>query len=482
MLEQDWRSRRRPRRRRGRWRTAGDGEGPRPLGRTRLDDGFQAAVGGDRGPDGRPARRPLRPRAAGSSAPAPSSARAEGERGGRQPARAVQPGRPGLRARRTALHRRHGPDHGPPAERRRAADGDGLRRPACRAPTASRSTAVATSGSPTAGPAQGRVWRIGSDACPQRSSASSRWPTTRCPAESAATCAACRPGRSRSPSRRQAANTLGSQHLVANGLAFGRNGTLYVADTARGAIWRVSRPPRRPAQPDRLRHDLRAEHAVPGRRPRPAPLPRRRRRDRARPAGNIFVAANERNAVAVVSTRAARRVFRNSPRPPGCATPARSSSRPARSWSAASCAVEPRRRPARQLAPDRRRGLEDQLFEVIGTAEAGGLLEHLPGLGVEAVQPRRVDVQLDAIADRERRARRDVALADVDRALAGLLDPGDQHQQRRLAAAGWADQHHELALGDSRAERRRPRADRSCRPSIDPGNAESRAWRSDRHS
>jgi sugar lactone lactonase YvrE len=38
---------------------------------------------------------------------------------------------------------------------------------------------------------------------------------------------------------RQASNTLGSQHLVANGLAFGRDGTLYVADTARGAIWRV---------------------------------------------------------------------------------------------------------------------------------------------------------------------------------------------------------------------------------------------------
>jgi sugar lactone lactonase YvrE len=38
---------------------------------------------------------------------------------------------------------------------------------------------------------------------------------------------------------RQASNTLGSQHLVANGVAFGRDGTLYVADTARGAIWRV---------------------------------------------------------------------------------------------------------------------------------------------------------------------------------------------------------------------------------------------------
>jgi sugar lactone lactonase YvrE len=41
------------------------------------------------------------------------------------------------------------------------------------------------------------------------------------------------------PNGRQAANTLGSQHIVANGLAFDRD-TLYVADTARGAIWRAS--------------------------------------------------------------------------------------------------------------------------------------------------------------------------------------------------------------------------------------------------
>jgi sugar lactone lactonase YvrE len=38
---------------------------------------------------------------------------------------------------------------------------------------------------------------------------------------------------------RNAANTLGSQPLVANGLAFDRRGDLFIADTARGAIWRV---------------------------------------------------------------------------------------------------------------------------------------------------------------------------------------------------------------------------------------------------
>ena len=38
---------------------------------------------------------------------------------------------------------------------------------------------------------------------------------------------------------RQATNTLGSQPLVANGVAFDHDGDLYVADTARGAIWKA---------------------------------------------------------------------------------------------------------------------------------------------------------------------------------------------------------------------------------------------------
>ena len=40
------------------------------------------------------------------------------------------------------------------------------------------------------------------------------------------------------PESRSAADTAGSQPLVANGLAFNRGGALFVADTARGAIWR----------------------------------------------------------------------------------------------------------------------------------------------------------------------------------------------------------------------------------------------------
>ena len=42
------------------------------------------------------------------------------------------------------------------------------------------------------------------------------------------------------PTGRQASNTLGSQHLVANGIAFDSDGDLLVADTARGAIWHVA--------------------------------------------------------------------------------------------------------------------------------------------------------------------------------------------------------------------------------------------------
>lgn len=41
------------------------------------------------------------------------------------------------------------------------------------------------------------------------------------------------------PTTRNAANTLGSQPLVSNGLAFEKDGDLLVADTARGAIWKV---------------------------------------------------------------------------------------------------------------------------------------------------------------------------------------------------------------------------------------------------
>jgi sugar lactone lactonase YvrE len=41
------------------------------------------------------------------------------------------------------------------------------------------------------------------------------------------------------PTSRNASNTLGSQPLVANGVAFDRHHNLFIADTARGAVWAV---------------------------------------------------------------------------------------------------------------------------------------------------------------------------------------------------------------------------------------------------
>ena len=92
---------------------------------------------------------------------------------------------------------------------------------------------------------QGRVWRVGGDGVPTEVfrvqpmvnevnlvdgvGGVGRDPRSAPPATVTVT-----------PTGRSAANTAGSQHLVANGLAFDRHGTLFVADTARGAVWRVS--------------------------------------------------------------------------------------------------------------------------------------------------------------------------------------------------------------------------------------------------
>jgi sugar lactone lactonase YvrE len=90
------------------------------------------------------------------------------------------------------------------------------------------------------GTGQGRVWRIGRDGTPDEMfrvqpmvsdalpGGVGRDPRSAPPATVTIT-----------PNGRQAANTLGSQHIVANGLAFDRDGSLFIADTARGAIWRV---------------------------------------------------------------------------------------------------------------------------------------------------------------------------------------------------------------------------------------------------
>ena len=288
-LSQGWRPSRRGRDDGGASRSAtGTGRGRCKADAT-LDDGLQAAGRGrHRGADRRPARRSVRARARGGRSPCPVFR----IRGGASTvvgnlAAPVQPGGPGVRAGRAALRHRHRPHRWccrPDAAD--AADGDGCTRAACRAPTASRSTATASCGSPTAGPPRAACGGSARDGVATEVFRDrSRWPTTWCPAASAATCAGCRRGRSRSPRpARQASNTLGSQHLVANGLAFDRRRhAVRRRHGARRDLARAPRPPRaralsRSAATRRSRPNTLCLDADLG----PAPVPRRRRRDRAR--------------------------------------------------------------------------------------------------------------------------------------------------------------------------------------------------------
>jgi sugar lactone lactonase YvrE len=173
------------------------------------------------------------------------------------------------------------------------------------------------------GTGQGRVWRIGADGVPQVMfrvqpmendvnvvngvGGVGRDPRSLPPGTVTIT-----------PDGRASADTAGSQHIVANGLAFSADGrTLFVADTARGAIWRVSLDARGALRsqtgcdttfsPDTLCLDnvFVAHPALEGSDGIAV--------DRA---GNIWSAANERNAIVVVTPRA--RVvefFRNAPDP-----------------------------------------------------------------------------------------------------------------------------------------------------------------------
>ncbi len=117
------------------------------------------------------------------------------------------------------------------------------------------------------------------------------------------------------PATRQATNTMGSQPLVANGVAFTEDGKLLVADTARGAVWEVQLDrDGKVASPvnsdttftaDTLCLDnVFVQHpyleGVDG-----IALDR---------AGTIFAAANERNAIVVVDRQGrVREFFRNPP-------------------------------------------------------------------------------------------------------------------------------------------------------------------------
>ena len=117
------------------------------------------------------------------------------------------------------------------------------------------------------------------------------------------------------PTSRNASNTLGSQPLVANGVAFTREGDLLVADTARGAIWKVrftsSGVVRSKTGCDTTftANTMCLENIFVAH-----PLLDGADGIALDEAGNIWVAANERNSIAAVAgTGVVTEVFRNAP-------------------------------------------------------------------------------------------------------------------------------------------------------------------------
>jgi sugar lactone lactonase YvrE len=120
------------------------------------------------------------------------------------------------------------------------------------------------------------------------------------------------------PLTRNAANTLGSQPLVANGLAFDEDGDLIVADTARGALWKVELDShgnvtsRMGCDTTFTENTLCLENVLVAH-----PLLEGADGIAIDRAGNIWVNANERNAVVVVDRNGndVREVFRNAPDP-----------------------------------------------------------------------------------------------------------------------------------------------------------------------
>jgi sugar lactone lactonase YvrE len=118
------------------------------------------------------------------------------------------------------------------------------------------------------------------------------------------------------PTTRNALNALGSQPLVANGLAFDDDGDLIVSDTARGALWKVNLDHQGNVR-SRMGCDttfnektLCLENILVAH-----PLLEGADGIVLDREGNIWVDANERNAVVVVSKngRHVREVFRNAP-------------------------------------------------------------------------------------------------------------------------------------------------------------------------
>lgn len=115
------------------------------------------------------------------------------------------------------------------------------------------------------------------------------------------------------PTSRNAQNTTGSQALVANGLAFDGQGHLLVADTARGAIWKVTFDRRGNVQsPTGCDTTFTPNTLCLGNVLVAHPLLEGADGLALDSAGNIWVAANERNAIVVATRRGdVIEVFRN---------------------------------------------------------------------------------------------------------------------------------------------------------------------------
>lgn len=113
------------------------------------------------------------------------------------------------------------------------------------------------------------------------------------------------------------ANSLGGQDLVANGLAFNRRGDLFIADTARGAIWRVrfdhhgNVRSRTGCDTTVTENTLCLDNVYVAH-----PFLEGTDGIALDREGNIWNSANERNAIVVVTEeRRVREIFRNAPDP-----------------------------------------------------------------------------------------------------------------------------------------------------------------------
>ena len=105
------------------------------------------------------------------------------------------------------------------------------------------------------------------------------------------------------------------------------------------------------------------------------------------------------------------------------------------------------RRSREALEPHEPQGLVDARGD-LGLRQLAHLEAEGDVLGDRHVREQRVALEHHAGIAPPRRQVRDVAPAEADRAAGRLDEAGDHAQRRRLAAAGGAEQHHELAVRD----------------------------------